>query len=52
MIFELVLKGENTLLKFTYDGFVPEDEYGRLVQLCDMVIQDRLYNLITIDVVK
>lgn len=47
MIFELTPKEENTLLKFTYDGVVLENEYDRLVQLCDMVIKERLFNLIT-----
>lgn len=47
MIFELKPKGDNTLLTFTYDGFVLENEFDRLVQLCDMVIKESLYNLIT-----
>jgi len=46
MIFELTPKGGNTLLKFTYDGVVPEDEYDRLVEVCDFVIKEKLYNFI------
>jgi len=46
MIFELTAKGDNTLLTFTYDGFTLENEYGRLVQVCDFVIKDSLYNFI------
>lgn len=47
MIFELTPKGNNTLLEFTYDGIILENEYERLVELCDMVIKEKLYNLIT-----
>ena len=47
MIFELIPQGKNTRLKFTYDGFILENEYERLVRLCDMVIKETLYNLIT-----
>src|SRR4030095_6652413 len=46
MIFDLIEKGDSTLLEFTYDGFVLEDEYDRLVQICDMVIKERLYNVL------
>jgi hypothetical protein len=46
MIFELIPKGNGTLLEFTYEGFIPKDEYDRLVQICDMVIRENLYNLI------
>jgi len=52
MIFELTPKGDSTLLKFTYDGFILENEYDRLVQVCDMVIKEKLYNLITNGKVK
>ena len=48
MIFELVPKGNNTLLTFSYDGVIPENEYDRLVEVCDMVIKERLYNLLTV----
>jgi hypothetical protein len=52
MVFELTTKGDNTLLKFTYDGLILENEYDRLVQVCDMVIKEKLYNLITNGKVK
>ncbi|HTJ48392.1 MAG TPA: SRPBCC domain-containing protein [Cyclobacteriaceae bacterium] len=52
MIFELTPKGDNTLLKFIYDGVVLENEYDRLVQVCDMVIKEMLYNFITNGKVK
>jgi len=47
MIFELTPKDNHTLLQFTYDGVVLEDEYDRLVQICDTVIKRNLYNLLT-----
>src|SRR5579862_1463413 len=47
MIFELTPRGGNTLLKFTYDGFILENEYDRLAQMCDLVIKEMLYNFIT-----
>ena len=47
MIFELTWKGNKTLVQFTYDGAILKDEYDRLVQICDMVIKERLYNLLT-----
>lgn len=47
MIFELTPKGDETLVKFTYDGVIFENEYDTLVQICDMVIKERLYNLLT-----
>jgi hypothetical protein len=46
MIFELTTKGGDTLVKFTYDGFIPANEYDRLVGLCDMIIKEKLYNII------
>ncbi len=46
MVFELTPKGNNTMLKFTYDGVILENEYDRLVQICDMVIKEMLYNFI------
>lgn len=57
MIFELTPKSGNTLLTFTYDGVVLENEYDRLVKICDFVIKEKLYNLIesfivTIEVTK
>ena len=47
MIFELTPKDDNTLVKFTYDGVVLENETGRLVQICDMVLKEMFYNFIT-----
>jgi len=46
-IFELIPKGDNTLLKFTYDGVVLENESDRLVQICDMTLKEIFYNFIT-----
>jgi hypothetical protein len=46
MIFELTPKGDNTIFKFTYDGFIPENEYDRLVRICDMTIKEMFYNFI------
>ena len=47
MIFELTPKGDKTVLRFTYNGPTLESEYDRLVQLCDKVIKETLYNFIT-----
>jgi len=44
MIFELNPEGDNTQLKFTYDGVAIECD--RLVQICDMVIKENLYNFL------
>jgi len=57
MIFELTPTGDNTIIKFTYDGVVLENESDRLVQICDFVIKEKLYNFIesftaTIEVAK
>lgn len=46
MIFELRPKGDNTLIEFTYDGFILDDEYDRLVQICDFVVKQSLYNFL------
>ncbi len=46
MVFELRPNGDQTLLQFTYDGVVLEDEYDRLVQICDMTIKELFYNYI------
>ena len=46
MIFELTPEEHHTLLKFTYDGVVLENESGRLARICDFVIKEKLYNLI------
>jgi hypothetical protein len=45
-IFELTPVGDNTLLRFTYDGVVLENESDRLVQICDMTIKEIFYNFI------
>jgi hypothetical protein len=45
-IFELTPKGDETQLRFTYDGIVLESEADRLVQICDMTIKDLFYNYI------
>lgn len=47
MIFELTSGPNGTLVEFTYDGIVLEHEYDRLIQLCDMVVKERLYHLLT-----
>jgi hypothetical protein len=46
MMFELTPKVGGTRLQFTYDGVVLENEYDRLVQICDITIKDMLYNFI------
>ncbi len=46
MIFELTPKGDNTIVKFTYDGVVPENESERLAQICEMTIKEMFYNYI------
>ena len=57
MIFELTPENGKTILKFTYDGVIPENEYERLVQICDMTIKELFYKFIenytaTIEVTK
>lgn len=47
MIFELTPIDSGTLVTFTYDGPVLKNERDRLVQICDMVIKERLYALLT-----
>jgi hypothetical protein len=47
MIFELTPQGDHTRVKFIYDGVVLEDEYDRLVEICDMTVKDLFYNYIT-----
>ncbi len=44
MIFELTSTGDNTQLKFIYDGVVLEDESDRLIQICDKTIKEMFYN--------
>jgi len=45
-IFELTSKGDNTLVKFTYNGVVLAHEYDRLIQICDITIKEMLYNFL------
>lgn len=45
-IFELTPKGNNTNVKFTYDGVVLENEADRLIHICDVTIKEILYNFI------
>ena len=52
MIFELAPKGNNTLIAFTYDGVVFEDEYDRLVMICDMTLKELFLNFIMNDKAK
>jgi hypothetical protein len=47
MIFELTPAGNETQINYTYDGPVFENEYERLVQECDRVVKENLYNFIT-----
>ena len=46
MIFELTPKGDDTIVKFTYDGVVLENETDRLVQICDMTLKEMCYNFL------
>jgi len=52
MIFELSPKGSNTIITFTYDGIVFEDEYDRLVQICNMTLRELFYNYIMNSIAK
>jgi hypothetical protein len=47
MIFELTPKDNYTIVKFTYDGVVLENESDRLVQICDMILKEMFYKFIT-----
>jgi uncharacterized protein YndB with AHSA1/START domain len=38
--------GDNTMLRFTYDGVVLENESDRLIQICDMTVKEFFYNFI------
>lgn len=46
-IFELTPKRGNTLIEFTYDGVVLENEIEKLAQICDMTLKEMFYNFIT-----
>lgn len=48
IVFEILPKGDKTLLKFTYEGLIPElDCFDRCSQGWDMVIKEWLFNFIT-----
>jgi activator of Hsp90 ATPase-like protein len=47
MIFELTPQGNNTQIRFTYDGIVLENETDRLSQVCDFVIKENLFRLLS-----
>ena len=48
MVFEIVPKGEKTILNFTHEGLVPQLAcYGHCVHFWDRVIKEWLYNFIT-----
>jgi hypothetical protein len=44
MIFEITPKSSTTILTFTYDGPVLENESDRLVQICDITMKELFYN--------
>jgi hypothetical protein len=46
MIFELKPKNEGTILIFTYDGVVLENEQARLVQICNLTMKDMFFNFV------
>ncbi len=46
MIFELSPKSAGTMITFTYDGVVFENEREKLAEICDFCIKNKLYNLI------
>lgn len=46
MNFDLHPQGNKTRLSFTYDGAVLEDEVDRLQQLCDIVVNENILNLL------
>jgi hypothetical protein len=47
MTFELTPKGDCTQITFTYDGPVLHGEEDRLTEICDFVIKEKLYQLLT-----
>ncbi len=46
MIFELAPNGNSTMLRFTYDGVVLENDSDRLAMICDMTVKELFYNFI------
>ena len=50
MVFEIITEGDKTLLCFTHEGLVPENEsYSKCSQGWDMVIKEWLFNFINND---
>jgi len=53
MIFEIIAKGDKTVLCFTHEGLIPEKEcYEKCEQGWNMVIKDWLFNFITTGAIK
>ncbi len=57
MIFELASEDDNTIVTFTYDGIVPENQEEQLKEICNYCIRNLLYNYLesftaTIEVTK
>ena len=49
MVFDIMPKGDTTMLKFTHEGLIPDKEcYERCAQGWNMVIKDWLFNFITV----
>ena len=46
MIFELTPKVNSTIVKFTYDGVVLENETDRLVKICDLTLKEIFYDFV------
>jgi hypothetical protein len=46
MIVEIAHEGDNTVIVFTYDGVVLENEQKRLAEICNFCIKNKLYNFI------
>ena len=46
MIFELFVEAEHTLLTFTYDGVVLEEDKERLAQICELTLKVLFYDFI------
>jgi hypothetical protein len=48
MVFEIIPKGDKTVLNFTHEGLFPEQEcYSMCVQVWNMLMKESLYNFIT-----
>ena len=49
MVFDITTNGDQTVLRFTHEGLVPEKECFELCeQGWNMVIKERLFNFITV----